>query len=339
MVGVGLLYQHGYFRQVIDRDGAQQALYPYNDPGQLPVTAGLSRKGEWLRVEIALPGDPYGCGPGRSRSGELSFTCSTQTTRPISPFHRGITSELYGGGSEMRLQQEIMLGIGGWRLLAAAGIKPEVCHLNEGHAAFALLERARGFMKETGQPFDVALAATRAGNLFTTHTAVAAGFDRFSPELIAQYLGWYAQESCAFPCTSCCAWGAVIRDDPAEPFNMAYLAVRGSGAVNGVSLLHGRVSRHIFAPLSPVARGEVPVGHVTNGVHTPTWDSAESDDLWTEACGKARWLGTPASLERGGRAGSRRQALGYADGQSQGARGFRERADRSPDGIRRSGTG
>ena len=110
------------------------------------------------------------------------------------PAHRGITSELYGGGPELRLKQELLLGIGGWRLLRALGIQPEVCHLNEGHAAFAVLERARNFMEETGQPFEVALAATRAGNLFTTHTAVAAGFDRFAPALIEQYLGGYAQQ-------------------------------------------------------------------------------------------------------------------------------------------------
>ena len=110
------------------------------------------------------------------------------------PAHRGITSELYGGGPELRLKQELVLGIGGWRLLERSAFTPEVCHLNEGHAAFAVLERARSFMEETGQPFDVALAVTRAGNLFTTHTAVAAGFDRFAPPLIEQYLGRYANE-------------------------------------------------------------------------------------------------------------------------------------------------
>ncbi len=109
------------------------------------------------------------------------------------PAYRGTTSELYGGGPELRLKQELLLGIGGWRLLDALGLKPEVCHLNEGHAAFAVLERARSFMKETGQPFDVALAATRAGNLFTIHTAVAAGFVRFAPALIEQYLTHYLE--------------------------------------------------------------------------------------------------------------------------------------------------
>ena len=128
------------------------------------------------------------------------------------PAHRGITSELYGGGPELRLKQELLLGIGGWRLLAALGIQPEVCHLNEGHAAFAVLERARSFMQETGQPFDVALAVTRAGNLFTTHTAVAAGFDRFAPALIEQYLGGYAEQKLGiYHSTMCWPWAARTR--------------------------------------------------------------------------------------------------------------------------------
>ena len=211
---------------------------------------------------------------------------------------RGITSELYGGGPELRLKQEMVLGIGGWRLLTALGIKPDVCHLNEGHAAFALLERARSFMAETGQSFAAALAATRAGNLFTTHTAVAAGFDLFSPGLMEQYLGRYAQEGLGLSLHGLLALGRQNPDDANEPFNMAYLAMRGSGAVNGVSRLHGRVSRHIFAPLFPRwPEDDVPVGHVTNGVHMPTWDSAAADGLWTEACGKGRWLGTSTTLE------------------------------------------
>jgi starch phosphorylase len=215
------------------------------------------------------------------------------------PAHRGITSELYGGGPELRLKQELLLGIGGWRLLTALGIQPEVCHLNEGHAAFAVLERARSFMAESGQTFEVALAVTRAGNLFTTHTAVAAGFDRFAPALIEQYLGGYAEQRLGITRHDLLALGRENPNDAAEPFNMAYLAIRGSGAVNGVSRLHGRVSRYLFEPLFPRwPTEEVPVGHVTNGVHVPTWDSAPADDLWTEACGKDRWLGTVETLEQ-----------------------------------------
>ena len=191
-----------------------------------------------------------------------------------------------------------MLGIGGWRLLRALDIEPEVCHLNEGHAAFAVLERARTFMEETGRPFDMALAVTRAGNLFTTHTAVAAGFDRFSPALIEQYLGGYAKKL-GLTLHDLLALGRSNPEDPTESFNMAYLAIRGSGAVNGVSRLHGKVSRHLFGPLFPRwPQDEVPIGHVTNGVHMPTWDSAAADDLWTKACGKERWQGTTENLEQ-----------------------------------------
>jgi starch phosphorylase len=191
----------------------------------------------------------------------------------------------------------MLLGIGGWRLLRAIGIQPEVCHLNEGHAAFAVLERARNFMEDTGQPFEAALAVTRAGNLFTTHTPVAAGFDRFAPALIEQYLGWYAQKRLDIPIHDLLALGRQNSNDSSEYFNMAYLAIRGSGAVNGVSRLHGKVSRHLFEPLFPHwPADEVPVGSVTNGVHTSTWDSAAADKLWTEACGKDRWLGTTETL-------------------------------------------
>jgi starch phosphorylase len=297
VVGVGLLYQHGFFRQVLDKDGAQQALYPYNDPGQLPVTPVRLPSGEPLRIEIALPGDSVWLRAWHVQVGRRRLYLLDTNDAANTPAHRGITSELYGGGPELRLKQEIVLGIGGWRLLAALGIKPEVCHLNEGHAAFALLERARSFMREAGCTFDVALAATRAGNLFTTHTAVAAGFDLFPPTLIEQYFGRYAGEL-GLSLPRLLALGRQNGDDSNEPFNMAYLAFRGTGAVNGVSELHGRVSRCIFAPLFPKwPEGEVPVGHVTNGVHMPTWDSAAADMLWTEACGKGRWLGTSSTLE------------------------------------------
>jgi starch phosphorylase len=299
VVGVGLLYQQGYFRQVIDKDGAQQALYPYNDPGQLPITPLRQPNGEWLRLEITLPGYSVWLRAWQVQVGRVKLYLLDSNDAANFPAHRGITSELYGGGPELRLKQELLLGIGGWRLLAALGIQPEVCHLNEGHAAFAVLERARSFMQEAAQPFEVALAATRAGNLFTTHTAVAAGFDRFAPALIEQYLGRYAQDKLGITVHDLLALGRQNPNDSSESFNMAYLAIRGSGAVNGVSRLHGKVSRHLFEPLfSDWPADEVPVGHVTNGVHMPTWDSAAADDLWTEACGKDRWLGTTDTLEK-----------------------------------------
>jgi starch phosphorylase len=299
VVGVGLLYQQGYFRQVINKDGAQQALYPYNDPGQLPITPLRHPNGEWLRLEIALPGYSVWLRTWQVQVGRIKLYLLDSNDAANFPAHRGITSELYGGGPELRLVQELLLGIGGWRLLAALGIQPEVCHLNEGHAAFAVLERARSFMQETAQPFEVALAATRAGNLFTTHTAVAAGFDRFAPALVEQYLSGYAEKKLGITLHDLLALGRQNPNDSSESFNMAYLAIRGSGAVNGVSRLHGKVSRHLFEPLFPLwPADEVPVGHVTNGVHMPSWDSAAADNLWTEACGKDRWLGTTETLEQ-----------------------------------------
>ena len=299
VVGVGLLYQQGYFRQVIDQDGAQQALYPYNDPGQLPITPLRQPNGEWLRLEIVLPGYSVWLRAWQVQVGRVKLYLLDSNDAANFPAHRGITSELYGGGPELRLKQEMLLGIGGWRLLAALGLKPDVCHLNEGHAAFAVLERARSFMQENAQPFEVALAATRAGNLFTTHTAVAAGFDRFAPALIERYLGNYATQKLGINIHDLLALGRQNPGDDTEDFNMAYLAINGSGSVNGVSRLHGQVSRHLCESLFPQwPADEVPVGHVTNGVHMPTWDSAAADVLWTKACGQDRWLGKSETLEQ-----------------------------------------
>jgi len=299
VVGVGLLYQQGYFRQAIDRDGAQRALYPYNDPGQLPITPLRQPNGEWLRLEIGLPGNSVWLRTWQVRVGRTKLYLLDSNDAANLPTHRGITGELYGGGPELRLQQEILLGIGGWRLLRALGIAPDVCHLNEGHAALAVLERARSFMEESGESFRVALAATRPGNLFTTHTAVSAGFDRFAPYLVQQYLGEYAQHKLGISIEELLALGRQNPADSSEAFNMAYLAIRGCGAVSGVSRLHGTVSRQIFQPLFPNwPEDEVPVGYVTNGVHVPTWDSAAADSLWTGACGKDRWLGTAGHLEQ-----------------------------------------
>ncbi len=299
VIGVGLLYQQGYFRQMIDGDGAQQALYPYNDPGQLPVTPLRGADGEWLRLKLDLPGHPIWLRAWQVQVGRTQLYLLDSNDVANYPPYRGITSELYGGGPDLRLMQELILGIGGWRLLAALGIEPAVCHLNEGHAALAVLERARSFMQATGQSFEAALAVTRAGNLFTTHTAVAAGFDRFTPELVEHCLGDYARTQLGITLHDLLALGRRNPEDASEPFNMAYLAIRGSGAVNGVSRLHGEVSRELFAPLFPRwPLAEVPIGHVTNGVHVPTWDSAAADELWTRACGKDRWLGATEELEQ-----------------------------------------
>jgi starch phosphorylase len=296
-IGIGLLYQQGYFRQVLDVTGSQAEFYPYNDPGQLPVMPVRDKDGEWLTVEVRFPGRRVRLRAWQTNIGRVRLYLLDSNDPRNSPADRGITSELYGGGPDMRLQQEIALGIGGWRLLRALRVNVDVCHLNEGHAAFVVLERARDLMEGNKYAFDVALAATRVGNVFTTHTPVDAGFDRFSPDLMRRYLGSYAEEI-GIGIDGLLALGRQKATDAQEPFNMSYLAIRGSGCVNGVSRIHAEVSRRIFQNLFPrIPQQEVPVSYVTNGVHMPSWDSSAADSIWSDACGKERWLGDLTTVE------------------------------------------
>jgi starch phosphorylase len=297
VIGIGLLYQQGYFRQMFDTKGRQRELFPYNDPSQLPILPVRDKEGEWLRIKVDFPGRQLILRVWEANVGQSKLYLLDSNDLINSPVDRGITSELYGGGQELRLQQEIVLGIGGWRMLNSLGISPDICHLNEGHAALAVIERAHAFMTESGQSFDIALTATRAGNIFTTHTPVEAGFDRFSLELVKPYLGTYA-EQLGIDIDDFIALGRKNPVDTEEPLNMAYLAIRGAGAINGVSRLHGKVSQRIFQPLFPrLPQNEVPVTYITNGVHVPSWDSAASDTFWSNACGKERWLGTMSTIE------------------------------------------
>lgn len=296
VVGIGLLYQQGYFRQTLDPDGRQSEAFPYNDPMSLPITPASNSEGGWLRIHLELPGRPMILRVWQARVGKVTLYLLDSNDPLNHPPDRGATAHLYPTDERSRLIQEIILGIGGWRILEALGINAEICHLNEGHAAFAVLARALSFMRQTGHTFSVALRATRAGNVFTTHTAVEAAFDRFSPQLIRPYAAALA-DLIHVPIDDLLALGRKDAGNRDEPFNMAFLAMRGSGMVNGVSLLHGTVSRGIFQPLFPRwPHREVPIGHVTNGVHVPTWDSQEADALWTRACGKSRWLGDPDEL-------------------------------------------
>ena len=299
VAGVGLLYDRGYFRQVLNAAGEQLAFYPYNESRLMPVTPLRDESDQWLRITVELPWRPLHLLTWVVQVGRVTLYLLDSNDPLNSPADRGITSELYYGSPELRLQQEIALGIGGWRLLEKLNVDCKIWHLNEGHAAFAGLERIRSFMKRTGQRFPVALHCTRPGNIFTTHTPVGAAFDQFPVDLLRQYGRIYA-EALGLEMEELLRLGRINQHEAAEPFNMAYLALRCCGRVNAVSRLHAEVSRQLFRPLFPRwPQSEVPIGHVTNGVHVPTWDSAAADAVWTESCGKGRWLGTLETLEQG----------------------------------------
>ncbi len=301
VVGVGLLYQEGYFRQMIDANGQQLAIYPYNEPSTLPIQPMRTATGEWLHIPLNLPGRQLMLRVWQVNVGRIQLYLLDSNDPLNSPRDRGITNKLYGSDKELRFLQEMVLGIGGWRLLETIGNDISVCHLNEGHAAFVILERTRHCMEQNNLSFDEALWMTRAGNVFTTHTPVEAGFDTFPAQFIDKYFPMFHDflSRTGLSLQQLLALGRKNADDPSEAFNMAYLAMRGCARSNGVSRLHGKVSRQLFRPLYPhwpVA--EVPVNHVTNGVHVPSWDSPWADQLWTETCGKQRWLGSTESLHQ-----------------------------------------
>ena len=294
--GVGLLYQEGYFRQMLDADWQQQEIYTNNDSRNLPIAPVRTEGGAWLTVSIHFPGRLVRFRVWQARVGRVSLYLLDSNDPLNSPSDQGITSQLYGGSKEMRLVQEIALGIGGWRLIKALQLPVAVCHLNEGHAAFVTVERARCLHQETGQDFWEAMWATRAGNVFTTHTPVAAAFDTFPPDLMVKYGIEFAQ-NLDIEAADLMGLGRKNPKDLHEPFNMTYLASRTCARINAVSRLHGDVSRRIFSALYPRwPIDEIPVTHITNGVHVPSWDSRWADKIWTAACGKDRWLGSVRDL-------------------------------------------
>lgn len=296
VIGVGLLYQEGYFRQMLEAGGTQQEFYPYNEPATMPIEPVVLPEGGWLRVSIELPGRELRLRVWRAIVGRVPLYLLDSNDPLNNPADRGITTKLYGGGAETRFLQEIALGIGGWRVVAALQPETEILHVNEGHAAFAVIERARQLALRENLDFMQALWATRAGNVFTTHTPVAAGFDRFDPALMRKYLPHFAGllERTGARLSDIASLGRLTQS-AGELFNMAYLALRGSAMTVGVSRLHGAFSRQVFQPLFPRwPTDEVPVSHITNGVHVPTWDSAEADRIWTESCGRERWRSPPA---------------------------------------------
>ena len=310
LVGVSLMYHEGYFRQTFDPAGHQQEIFAHIDSRNLPLRP-LSLAGEgWQRITIDFPGRTVYLRVWEARVGRVRLYLLDSNDPLNNPSDQGITSRLYGGSREERLMQAIVLGIGGWRLIEALPDPIQVLHLNEGHAAFATIERARCCMEREQISFWEALWATRAGNLFTTHTPLPAAFDVYPAELLAKYSSAYTpalhvqpdelaalgRADVGAPAADVGAPAADV-GAPAADFNMAYLAMRTCARANGVSELHGRVSRHIFRPLyNHWPEAEVPVQHVTNGVHVPSWDSPWSDEIWTEACGKDRWLGVETDL-------------------------------------------
>jgi starch phosphorylase len=302
LIGVGLLYRHGYFRQSLTADGWQQEHYPELAPHELPLTLLTEPDGSPLLVRLSLPGDrTLAAQVWQVRVGRVPLLLLDSAVAANAPAEREVTDRLYGGGSEHRLLQELLLGIGGVRAVRAfcriAGHpQPEVFHMNEGHAGFLGPERIRELGEAAGGAglgFDAALRVVRAGTVFTTHTPVPAGIDRFAQELVARHLGGgllgdldaaallalgrepKGPDSPDSPEGSGGPGGSDRPGDPgADPdfFNMAVLGLRTAQRANGVSTLHGQVSREMFAPLWPgFDPGEVPIGAVTNGVHAPTW--------------------------------------------------------------------
>ncbi|PZP47743.1 MAG: DUF3417 domain-containing protein [Pseudopedobacter saltans] len=298
IVAVGLLYQKGYFRQELDKNGRQIVLNPSNDSSQLPITAVRKQNGEWLRIKIKFPIEDLWIKVWQVQVGKLRLFLLDANDLANSPFRRGITSEIYGGDTELRIQQEIVLGIGGYRVLRELGIQPQVCHLNEGHSAFLILERARYFMQDKKCSFEEALYATKVGNLFTTHTAVAAGFDHFSHDLLNLYLGDYIKDDLNTELSFIENLGKISLESN-ESFSMANLAIHGSGHVNAVSQLHGLVSQSLFSPMFPrFPLNEIPIDYVTNGVHMPTWASDAANTIWSEIAGDNIWNGLHSASDK-----------------------------------------
>jgi starch phosphorylase len=285
IIGVGLLYRHGYFIQSLSREGWQQERYPVLDPHELPITQLREADGSVLKVRIGLPGGrTLAAQVWRAQVGRVPLLLLDSDVEDNAPFEREVTDRLYGGGTEHRLHQEMLLGIGGVRALRAycrlTGTPvPEVFHTNEGHAGFLGLERIREYV-EQGLAFDAALEAARAGTVFTTHTPVAAGIDRFPRDLIAQHFGG-DNAATGVPVERVLELGAETYEggDPSV-FNMAVMGLRLAQRANGVSRLHGAVSRKMFGGLwSGFDTEEVPITSVTNGVHAPTWVAPEVIEL------------------------------------------------------------
>ncbi|MCP4228605.1 MAG: glycosyltransferase family 1 protein [bacterium] len=286
LVGVGLLYQQGFFRQYLNADGWQQESYPTNDFYNMPVIPIEDDSGEPVVVSVPYPEGEVAAQIWRVNVGRITiYLLDTNIPENQLPESRSITDRLYGGGTEKRLRQEILLGIGGVRALKTLGVKPTAYHMNEGHAAFLALERCRKIMNDDGLSFDEARILVGNSSLFTTHTPVPAGIDTFAPDLVVEYFSWLFEEI-NISQRDFLALGRRNPDDDGEKFNMAYLATRFAYYCNGVSELHGEVTRKLWRDRWPgLPTDEVPITSVTNGIHTATWVSDEMTGLYDNYLG------------------------------------------------------
>lgn len=288
LVGIGLLYRQGYFRQRLNRSGWQEDYYIDNQFQQMPLELIKNERGEPLTIELEIRQRLVKAQIWRVQVGRVQLYLLDTDRHDNDPIDRWLTGHLYGGNQETRIAQEVVLGIGGVRALQALEINPSIYHLNEGHAAFCTLEVARLEMQRTGKSFYDVEAGVRNACVFTTHTPVPAGHDVFSPDLMDSYFAHYWSKM-KLSREQFLALGAKRLGDPWEPFGMTVLALRMSRAANGVSDLHGRVSRQMWTVLYPQKSEEqVPIGHITNGVHAPTWTAPLMADLYTQYLG-ADW--------------------------------------------------
>lgn len=287
LVGVGLLYARGYFRQRLNADGWQQEVYPQYDFYQMPLELVRGEDEQPIRIEVEFPDRVVTCQIWKASVGRIPLYLLDSNVLENAPSDQTITDTLYGGDEEMRIRQEMILGIGGMRALKALGISPTVCHMNEGHAAFLSVERMRQFMIERHCDFQVARQVIVAGNVFTTHTPVPAGFDLFHKDLLERYMG-SSVRSVGLEYPSFLQLGRMDPENEGEAFNMALLAVKNANHVNAVSELHAKVTRGMFQERWPeYPEDEVPIEGITNGVHTMSWISSIMARLFDEYIGNA----------------------------------------------------
>ncbi len=285
LMGIGLMYREGYFRQYLTVDGWQQERYPENDFFNLPLIPELNREGGPMTIRIPFPGREVHVRIWRIQVGRVPLYLLDTNIPQNSAEDRTITARLYGGDNDMRIRQEMVLGIGGVMALRALGKPPTVCHMNEGHSAFCGLERIRALMQEYGLSFHAAREAVAAGTVFTTHTPVPAGNDVFAPQLIEHYLGNYIAQF-KISRDEFMGLGRQNPFDHNEPFGMTVLAIRLANVSNGVSKLHGIVSRKMWKSIWPeLPVNEAPIVSITNGVHTPSWVSPDMAQLFDRYMG------------------------------------------------------